>query len=65
MFGRLKADFIGARFSVHVHPAKREICIDGDVHSLTPDEARMIGVRLIEAATLADNESTIRRSPEN
>lgn len=29
---------------------------------MSPDEARMIGVRLIEAATLADNGRSIRQT---
>jgi len=31
--------------------------------ALTPDEARLIGVRLIEAATLADGDRAIREHP--
>ena len=31
---------------------------------LTPDEARLIGVRLIEAAALADSNRAIRGTPE-
>lgn len=56
----LKADILGSDINVVAMPES------GEVHAVIPDrpldadEARMIGVRLIEAAALADNGRSVR-----
>lgn len=56
--GELHADILGARMDIIADHAAGKILIDGT--ALTPDEARMIGVRLIDAAVLADGGRAIR-----
>lgn len=57
--GRLHADILGARLAIEVDTTDSRVLVDGT--PLSPDEARMIGVRLIDAAVLADGDRAIRR----
>jgi len=56
----LRADILGSDITIEAHPDA------GTVRAMIPrrpmdaDEARMIGVRLIEAAALADNGRSVR-----
>jgi hypothetical protein len=54
----LVADILGAKLPVTALPGDGVVLLGGS--SLTPDEARMYGVRLIEAAALADDVRAIR-----
>jgi hypothetical protein len=56
--GALIADILGSKISITADPMTGEV-LHGNVR-LTPDEARMYGVRLVEAAALADGERAIR-----
>lgn len=62
----LVADILGSRISITADPEEglsRLTLCDDDVKvalDLDPDEARMIGVRLIEAAALSDADRAIR-----
>ena len=61
----LVADLLGG-FDISVLDAggvSPLVTLDMDDEYLTPDEARLIGVRLIEAAALADGDRAIRRAP--
>jgi hypothetical protein len=55
----LVADMLGVEQTVVANPATGKVELAGA--SLSPDLARMIGVRLIEAAALADGDRAIRR----
>lgn len=55
---RLVADLLGISVPVEAWPAEGRVVLDGAL--LSPDEARLIGVRLIEAAALADGDRAIR-----
>lgn len=57
--GLLHADILGARLTIEVDPEQVTVTVGDAV--LSPDEARMIGVRLIDAAVLADGDRAIRR----
>lgn len=59
--GVLHADILGSRLPITANPTHGTVSIAGQ--QLTPDEARMHGVRLTEAAALADGERAIRRAP--
>lgn len=59
--GRLFADILGAKFDIEVDADEGRVLLAGE--ALNPDEARMIGVRLIDAAVLADADRAIRRTP--
>lgn len=54
----LRADLLGVVVDITVDRAAGKVHLDGVV--LTPDEARLLGVRLIEGATHADGDRTIR-----
>jgi hypothetical protein len=56
----LTADILGDDTYVMAHPDSGEVEVGTPARPLSPDEARMIGVRLIEAAALADGERAIR-----
>ena len=56
--GRLDADILGARTAITADPRTATVGL-GDL-DLSPDEARMLGVRLIDAAVLADGSRAIR-----
>lgn len=58
----LTADLIGARFAIEAKPDAGEVTLsfEGRNLVLTPDEARMIGVRLIEGAGYANEPGTVR-----
>lgn len=58
--GLLTADILGARFSIIANQASGMVTAGGV--DLTPDEARLYGVRLIEAAALADGTRAIRQA---
>ena len=57
--GRLIADILGCPVTVAVDPPTAAVLL-GDL-ALSPDEARLIGVRLIDAAVLADGDRAIRK----
>lgn len=59
--GVIAADILGSAFRLTVSPLTGAITLQG--HDLTPDEARLIGVRLIDAAVLADGDRAIREAP--
>lgn len=56
--GTLAADILGTGLTLEADPVRRAVLLDG--RELSPDEARLIGVRLIDAAVLADGERAIR-----
>jgi hypothetical protein len=56
----LTADILGDDTQVLAHPGSGKVEAVVPARPLSPDEARMIGVRLIEAAALADGERAIR-----
>jgi hypothetical protein len=55
----LRADILGAKHEIEVDATTGRVLLDGD--ALSPDEARMFGVRLVEAAALADGARAIRQ----
>lgn len=59
--GMLYADLLGTQHDIVADPAEGKVWLNGV--KLSPDEARLIGVRLIEAAALADGDRAIRRPP--
>jgi hypothetical protein len=59
--GLLLADILGAGVDIAADPAAGKVLLNGQ--AVTPDEARLIGVRLIDAAVLADGPRAIRRAP--
>lgn len=59
--GLLCADLLGMRHDVVVHHDERLVELAGTPY--TPDEARLLGVRLIEAAALADGDRAVRTAP--
>lgn len=59
--GALFADLIGTREQIGADPARGLAYLNGN--ALTPDHARLIGVRLIEAAALADGPRAVRSTP--
>lgn len=61
--GTLEADILGAPITIIANPAIGTILINADA-VLSPDEARLIGVRLIDAAVLADGDRVIRGTPD-
>lgn len=68
--GLLAADIMGSKIQIYVDCVAGSVSIIpiGDVSTLAdmgPDEVRMYGVRLIEAAALADGNRAIRRAPAN
>lgn len=58
--GALIADILGADTVVQANPGTGTILACVPDRPMSPDEARMIGVRLIEAAALADGDRCIR-----
>lgn len=59
--GALVADILGTDTSVVAASASGTVAVTVPNRPISPDEARMIGVRLIEAAALADGDRAIRR----
>lgn len=55
-----QADILGADTDITAHPESGMVRARVPSGDLDPDTARMIGVRLIEAATLADAGRSIR-----
>lgn len=62
--GLLTADLLGVGPAIVADPTAGRVAVDLMHHGLSPDEARLIGVRLIEAAALADGDRAIRQVPE-
>lgn len=56
------ADILGTDTNVVAVPEEGLVYASIPSRGLSPDEARMIGVRLIEGATLADNGRSVRGS---
>jgi hypothetical protein len=52
--GKLSADILGLDITIVADPEAGTVVADLPFRPLSLDEARMIGVRLIEAASLAD-----------
>lgn len=63
--GDLNADLLGLDALIHARPHPGNVALNTTtpVLMLSPDEARLIGVRLIEAAALADGDRAIRETP--
>lgn len=57
----LAADILGADTAVIANPATGLISVTVPGRPMSPDETRMIAVRMIEAAALADGDRCIRR----
>jgi hypothetical protein len=57
--GLLHADFLTSLVTLMVDSTSGKIIFQGIV--LTPDESRLIGVRMVDAAVLADGDRAIRR----
>lgn len=58
--GTLRADILGPEIDVTANPASGTVFLIAPARSMSPDEARMVGVRLIEAANIADADRSIR-----
>lgn len=58
----LVADLLGTPVRVLAHVGKGKVQLGDD--EMSPDYARLIGVRLIEAAAIADGDRAIRSMPE-
>lgn len=58
--GALRADILGTETEIVADPATGTVSARVPGGQMDPDTARMIGVRLIEAATLADNGRSVR-----
>lgn len=58
--GVLIADLLGVADQIGAHPETGTVS-HGD-RRYSPDEARMIGVRLIEGAALADGDRAVRQA---
>lgn len=56
----MTADILGSDTDIQAHPMTGHIIAKVPDRPLDADEARMIGVRLIEAAALADNNRSVR-----
>lgn len=56
--GVLTADILSSEFKVTADPTAGVAGLNE--HTMSPDEARLIGVRLIEAASLADAHRSLR-----
>lgn len=61
--GLLVADLLGINGGIVADPTAGRVGVNIAHGGLTPDEARLIGVRLIEAAALADGDRAIRQAP--
>lgn len=61
----ITADILGAKIAIKAYQGESVVTLlVGDVSlDLSPDEARLYGVRLIEAAALADGDRAIRDKP--
>lgn len=59
--GMLQADILGDDTDVTADATTGKVSATMPSRPMSPDEARMIGVRLIEGAALADAERAIRR----
>lgn len=57
------ADILGADVKIRANASTGLVVVGVPDRAITPDEARMIGVRLIEAAAMADAGRAIRRAP--
>jgi len=65
--GHLHADLLGTPIQITAHPDTGHVAITTYGNTLTglvttPDEARLYGVRLIEAAALADGDRSVRHT---
>lgn len=58
--GDLHADILGADVEITAQPRTGRVLLDVSDRPMDADTARMIGVRLIEAAALADNGRSVR-----
>lgn len=64
--GTLWADILGMPMTICAHRSDGlvQVMTSLPCAALTPDDARLIGVRLIEAAALADGDRAVRARPE-
>lgn len=64
--GTLWADILSMPLSICAHRTDGlvQVMLAAHTATLTPDEARLIGVRLVEAAALADGDRAVRARPE-
>lgn len=60
--GILHADILGVETIISADPENGRVYASVPAGPMDPDTARMIGVRLIEAAVLADNGRSIREA---
>lgn len=61
---RLQADILSVPYALTVDPGQGLVKFVGhELMMFTPDEARLLGVRLIEGAALADGDRAIRDAP--
>lgn len=58
----LTADIL-SDFGISADPERGQVTACISSRAMSPDEARMIGVRLIEAAALADGDRAVRIIP--
>lgn len=58
--GVLEADILGEDVAITANSDTGRVGVCVPDRPISPDEARMIGVRLIEAAALADGDRAIR-----
>jgi hypothetical protein len=56
----LSADILGAEVDINADPSAGTVTATIPSGPMDPDTARMIGVRLIEAAVIADNDRSVR-----
>lgn len=56
----LHADILGADVDITADPENGVVHVQIPTRPMDPDTARMIGVRLIEGAALADNGRSVR-----
>lgn len=59
----LVADILSTPVRILTHVGQGKVMLGDD--ALSPDEARLLGVRLIDAAVLADGERAIRSMPSD
>ncbi|GIE30194.1 hypothetical protein Ait01nite_032390 [Actinoplanes italicus] len=59
--GMLTADILGSDTNVQACPSTGTVLACVPDRPMSPDEARMVGVRLVEAAALADGDRSIRK----
>lgn len=59
---RLRADILGADLNITADSSTGLVTAEIPDRPMDPDTARMVGVRLVEAAALADGDRAVRES---